>query len=95
MRACCRALMRACYRALMRACYRALMRACCKALMRACYRALMRACYKALAQQGGGVTPHKNRRLGVKQSQFYCVGNHRQPRRGKGSAGDTKTLAKL
>ena len=55
----------------------------------------MRACCKALAQQGGGVTPHKNRRLGVKQSQLCCVRNHRQPRRGKGSAGDTKTLAKL
>ena len=71
------------------------MGACCKALMGVCCKALMRACCKALAQQGGGVTPHKNRRLGVKQSQLCCVRNHRQPRRGKGSAGDTKTLAKL
>lgn len=28
-----------------------------------------------------------------KQSQFYCVNNHRQPLVGTGSADDTKTLA--
>ena len=59
------------------------MRACCNALMRACRIVFLRVCCAnslvwscyALAQKEGGVTPHKNRRLGIKQSQFYCVEN--------------------
>ena len=36
-----------------------------------------------------------NNALADKQSQFYCVGNYRQPLVGTGSADDTKTLAAL
>ena len=33
--------------------------------------------------------------LADKQSQFYCVENHRQPLVGESCADDTKTLAEL